>query len=118
MWHIIQTNAPYNSEFGQLTTAKIRSWKSIFSIWSLVIYICQTWALALYSRFALHSFFINSLFFLLSAIAPKMKVRSRAIERFQRAMRPALTITVYLGPGSPDEVFAEADHSTELLSLW
>ena len=29
-------------------------------------------------------------FFLLSAIAPKIKVRSRAIERFQRAMCPAL----------------------------
>ena len=36
MKHIIQTKAPYNSEFGQLTTAKISSWKSIFSIWSLV----------------------------------------------------------------------------------
>ena len=33
-----------------------------------------------------------SLFFLLSAIAPKMQVRSRAIERYQRAMRPALPI--------------------------
>ena len=36
----------------------------------------------------------SSLFFLLSAIAPKMQVRSRAIERFQRAMRSALQISV------------------------
>ena len=36
MQHIIQTNTLYNSEFGQLTTAKISSWKSIFSIWSLI----------------------------------------------------------------------------------
>ena len=34
MWRIMQTNALYNSEFGQLTTAKISSWKSIFSMWS------------------------------------------------------------------------------------
>ena len=32
----------------------------------------------------------SSLFFLLSAIAPKMQVRSRAIERFQSVMGPAL----------------------------
>ena len=32
----------------------------------------------------------SSLFLLRSAIAPKIKVRSRAIERFQRAMCPAL----------------------------
>ena len=35
------------------------------------------------------------LFFLLSTIAPKIKVRSRAIERFQRAMCPALLLIRY-----------------------
>ena len=33
-----------------------------------------------------------------SAIAPKMKVRSRVIERFQRAMCPALLFGEYLLP--------------------
>ena len=37
---VYYTNAPYNSEFGQLTTAKISSWKSIFSIWSLCYIHC------------------------------------------------------------------------------
>jgi hypothetical protein len=36
--------------------------------------------------------FVSSLLFLLNAIPPEIKVRSRAIEWFQRAMHPALSI--------------------------
>ena len=43
----------------------------------------------------------TSLFLLLSAIAPKMQVSSRAIERFQRAMRPALLIILLVEPPHP-----------------
>ena len=65
----------------KLLSEFIRSFLSFLLI-SLTSEPLKIW----FCQFACHS----SLFFLLSAITLKIVVRSRAIERFQRAMSPAL----------------------------
>ena len=46
--------------------------------------------------------FVSSLvaLILIERLAPKLKVRARVIEQFQRAMRPALHSLMYHTPGS------------------